>query len=1195
MRGRARRGETPALSGVDLTNRRLRFTPTAAGTYTMTVTASDDNGNSDTEEVVITVSPAATVSVPTALTVAEGVGNATVRITAGSTFGKAVTLSVSYGGTATGAADPANGDYDNDAVTSVKFGVGDTTKDIVIPITDDDVDDDDETITVTIAAAEGVLAAAGFALGNATTTVTITDDDASPVLDAIDDVTVRVGQEVNVRATATDADGDTIGYAWARKAGETPALSGVDLTNRRLRFTPTAAGTYTMTVTASDDNGNSDTEEVVITVSPAATVSVPTALTVAEGVGNATVRITAGSTFGKAVTLSVSYGGTATGAADPANGDYDNDAVTSVKFGVGDTTKDIVIPITDDDVDDDDETITVTIAAAEGVLAAAGFALGNATTTVTITDDDSSPVLDAIDDVTVRVGQEVNVRATATDADGDTIGYAWARKAGETPALSGVDLTNRRLRFTPTAAGTYTMTVTASDDNGNSDTEEVVITVMALPVLELTGTTANGTEGRSLTLTLSSNENISGTLEVAFAVQGSSSGTDRDAAVADFNGGVLSGITTMSFAGGKSATVSLPLTDDDEIEGDEAFRIRLVAASGYTVASDSMVLPGTLTDNDGIRLKAETKKGAVIGTTLELELSAVATTNDGSNYSKDADFAGTLSGLTWGYAGGDAVASDFSTVPSSATFASGVAKVEFEVSGNVDVTETDSYSIGLSTVSGHTVVNSSNTVSGSIGGIVTMVIDSATYSQEEGEVVKVTVNVSPAPVIGFKAFLDSKDVTAVSPGDFTAGGYSLSFDAGDTSGTLSIQLKEDSLDEDNETFEVMVTGSDQPSYVIVGDPDTATVTITDDDSSPVLVAIEDVSLRVGQAVDVTASATDADEGATISYAWTRKAGETSPAIPQGTALNQARLTFTPPAAGTYTMTVTASDGNGNTDTEDVVITVSAKAQVSVPAALTVAETGNAVVTVTVDAASGFGQAVTFNVTYGGVATGAAVPANGDYDNDAVTSVAFGASDTTKDITIPITADQLDEADETFTVTIAPSAALPAGFALGNAMTTVTITDDDSSPVLAAIADVTVRLGQAVDVTASATDADNDSISYAWTRKTGETAPAIPQGTALNQARLTFTAAAVGTYTMTVTASDGNGNSDTEEVTVTVTAKAQVSVPATLTVAETGNATVRITAGSAFGQAVTFNVTYGGDSATGAAVPPRPMATTTTTR
>ncbi len=144
------------------------------------------------------------------------------------------------------------------------------------------------------------------------------------------------------------------------------------------------------------------------------------------------------------------------------------------------------------------------------------------------------------------------------------------------------------------------------------------------------------------------------------------------------------------------------------------------------------------------------------------------------------------------------------------------------------------------------------------------------------------------------------------------------------------------------------------------------------------------------------------------------------------------------------------------------------------------------------------------------------------------TIAANASSTT--IVVSVTDDDLDETDETFTVTLsAPS----SGVTLGDATATGTITDDDESPVLRPIADRTFTIGQTVDMTAVATDGDSDPIGYVWTRESSETLPAIPGGTALNQARLTFTATAPGAYTMTVTASDGNGNSDTEEVVVTV--------------------------------------------------------------
>ena len=363
-----------------------RDTDATEGAEAYRITLSDAAGyavgTDVTADGVLNDGTAATVSVPATVTVAEGVSGAkaVVTITTPRAFGASTTFNVSYGRTsstadadARGRGNPSgsnNGDYDNNDVTAVTFSATEKTKAIEIPIRNDKLDEENETFTVTIAAAAALPD--GFSLGNAVTTVTITDDDNTPVLAAIEDVTLKQGQAVDITATATDADGDTITYTWSRKSGEdSPAIpGGTALNAARLNFTPPGTGTYTMTVTASD-GANEATEEVEISVTDANVVRAPQNVAVAEGAGNAVVRITTAEAFGQAVTFNVSYGSTsstsdndATGAANPASGDYDNDAVTSVSFAASDTSKAIAIPITDDDLDEEDETFTVTIAPA---------------------------------------------------------------------------------------------------------------------------------------------------------------------------------------------------------------------------------------------------------------------------------------------------------------------------------------------------------------------------------------------------------------------------------------------------------------------------------------------------------------------------------------------------------------------------------------------------------------------------------------------------------------------------------------------------------------------------------------------------------------------------------------------------------------------------------------------------------------
>ncbi len=108
------------------------------------------------------------------------------------------------------------------------------------------------------------------------------------------------------------------------------------------------------------------------------------------------------------------------------------------------------------------------------------------TTSITTTTTSMGPVIDPIDDVSVELGQAVNIEAVASDSDGDPLTYLWTRAEGETvPAISEITVFDTpRLVFLPTVdprtmTGTYTMTVTVSDPSGNKAIEGVVITVRA--------------------------------------------------------------------------------------------------------------------------------------------------------------------------------------------------------------------------------------------------------------------------------------------------------------------------------------------------------------------------------------------------------------------------------------------------------------------------------------------------------------------------------------------------------------------------------------------------------------------------------------------------------------------------------------------------------------------------------------------
>lgn len=99
-------------------------------------------------------------------------------------------------------------------------------------------------------------------------------------------------------------------------------------------------------------------------------------------------------------------------------------------------------------------------------------------------DGNNSPVLAAIGDQHNYVDDSVSLTLSATDGDGDPVSFT----ASGLP--SGLNLNGAEISGQPTSAGTYNVTVTASDDNGGQDSESFAWTVDA------------GTPGTTVTLTL---------------------------------------------------------------------------------------------------------------------------------------------------------------------------------------------------------------------------------------------------------------------------------------------------------------------------------------------------------------------------------------------------------------------------------------------------------------------------------------------------------------------------------------------------------------------------------------------------------------------------------------------------------------------------------------------------------------------
>jgi len=89
------------------------------------------------------------------------------------------------------------------------------------------------------------------------------------------------------------------------------------------------------------------------------------------------------------------------------------------------------------------------------------------------TNDDTKPVITASVPTTGTVGTEITLAATATDNYSDDVTISYAVALGTTP----VTVANNK--FTPSEAGTYAVTITATDAAGNVATQTVSIAVAA--------------------------------------------------------------------------------------------------------------------------------------------------------------------------------------------------------------------------------------------------------------------------------------------------------------------------------------------------------------------------------------------------------------------------------------------------------------------------------------------------------------------------------------------------------------------------------------------------------------------------------------------------------------------------------------------------------------------------------------------
>ena len=1064
--------------------------------------------------------------------------------------------------------------------------------------------------------------------------VTVTDDDGEPAL-SIDSPSITEGNSstttLTFKVTLSPASGKPVSVDYA-DTGAGTATSAIDyaaITSGTLNF-DAGQTEKTVVVTVNGDTTDEPNETVILRLSSPSNATLSGGKTTLDGTGTikddddtptvtlklapstiaesgddneSTVTATLSGASSQAVTLTVG----ATAVSPAVAGDLTLSENKTLTIAAGETTSAGTVTLTavDNDVDAANKTFTVSADASGGNGVA-----DPATATLTITDDDTrgisvAPVkliLDEVDDPSTQSSLE-HQKTYTVELDSAPTGTVTVNLSSGDTKIATVSDTS--LEFTASDWDAQTVTVTAvADAIDNADDERTVhithtVSAEGTDYKDETAAPVNVTvtdddgestlsidspsvaEGDSATATMTFKVTLTPASGKAVSVAYADAGTGTATSATDY-AAITSG--TLRFTAGQTEkTVAVTVTGDavDELHETIVLRLSSVGNAVLTGGGNTLDGTGTITDDDtrGIRVSpvaltldevddSLTENVSEHQKTYTVELDSAPTGTVTVNLSSGDTKIATVSDTSLEFTASDWDAQtvtvtavpdaidnvdDERTVQITHTVSATGTDYEDEAASPVDVTVTDDDSEPTVSVANASAVDEgdSDTVNMSF---------TVTLSAKSGKAITV-----PYTLTG----------TATGGSDYeTPASTSLSIPAGDTSGTIVIKVKGDTLDEPNETI-IVTLGA--PTHAMVSSTEGAgTGTITDDDATPTAtLALTPASIAESGATNRSTVTATLNRPSSQAVTLTVAVAAVSPAVSGDITLSEnATLTI---AAGetssTGTVTLTARDNS--VDADDKTFTVSATASggaVSDPSALTLTVTDddaaptvsvgdaaavtegnsgtvNMSFTVSVSAASG--KAITVPYTLTGTATGGS-----DYETPASTSLSIPAGDTSGTIVIKVKGDTTDEPNETIIVTLGNPTHATVSSTQGAGTGTGTITDDDATPTAtlaltpASIAEsgatnrstVTATLNrpssQAVTLTV-AVAAVSPAVSGDITLSENTTLT-IAAGATTSTGVVTLTAvdndvdAANKTFTVSAGATGGNGVENPASVTLTVT-------------------------------------------------------------
>lgn len=436
-----------------------------------------------------------------------------------------------------------------------------------------DVDEDTPlTFTLTVADDESAVATDEVV-------VTVMDANDAPLVAAGQDQTVGEGTTVSLVGEALDPDGLIAGVVWTQSSGPTVLIDDSDaLAASFVAPTVDADTAITLRLTATDSDGATAYDDVVIVVSP---VNLPPEAAAGDdlsGLEQTTITVSGFAEDPDGTVASVEWtqlGGTPATIATPGQ------ASTAV------TLPDVL----------DSQVLTLRFTATDDEGATASDDV-----VITVIPQNQPPIVDAGAGQSVLVNATVTLTGSAVDADGTVVAFQWRQTAGPTVALSNANGAVASFRA-PIATNDYRLTfeLKAIDDAGAFATDTVDVDVRS----RLLPPEANAGPDRSAP----SNEVV--------VVEGS--GTDADGVVVTYRWEQIGGPTVELFATDAPTTgFQAPPTACGDI-----VRLRL------TVTDDDGL---TDTDTVGFVITGVNRPVEDVGITLDFEETADGVVPEGAGW-----------------------------------------------------------------------------------------------------------------------------------------------------------------------------------------------------------------------------------------------------------------------------------------------------------------------------------------------------------------------------------------------------------------------------------------------------------------------------------------------------------------------------------------------------------------------------------